>query len=41
VESLVAAGHPVFELMLMKRDLETVFREVNESPASQEMKDAA
>ena len=41
VESLVAAGHPVFELMLMKRDLETVFREVNESPAREETKDAA
>jgi len=28
--AVIAAGHPLFELKLRKRDLETVFREVNE-----------
>ena len=35
-QALVSSGQPLFELALVKRDLETVFREVNE-----EARDAA
>jgi ABC-2 type transport system ATP-binding protein len=33
--AMVGAGHPVYELTLKRRDLETVFREVNAAPAGE------
>lgn len=33
--AVVAAGHPLYELSLKRRDLETVFREVNAAPSGE------
>ncbi len=38
--AVVGAGHPLYELTLKRRDLETVFREVNAAPSG-EVSDAA
>ncbi|MFV2090929.1 MAG: hypothetical protein ACC642_09735 [Pseudomonadales bacterium] len=33
--AVIGGAHPLFELRLLRRDLETVFREVNEEPAEE------